>query len=57
VVDARGRVHCCQNVYVADASIMPTMPRANTHLTVLAVAELIAERLGGGDSPARPIEA
>jgi len=34
-----------ENVYVADASIMPTVPRANTHLTVLAIAEKIAEML------------
>ena len=32
---------------VADASILPTIPRANTRLTVLAVAEAMAERLDG----------
>jgi choline dehydrogenase len=32
-------------VYVADASIMPTIPRAQTHLTVLAVAERLAGTL------------
>ena len=42
VVDATGRVRGWENVYVADASIMPTIPRANTHLLVLAVAERIA---------------
>jgi choline dehydrogenase len=45
VVDARGRLHGFTNVYVADASIMPTIPRANTHLPVIAVAERIAELL------------
>jgi len=28
-----------------DASIMPSIPRANVHLTVLAVAERLAETL------------
>jgi choline dehydrogenase-like flavoprotein len=32
---------------VADASLMPTIPRANTHLSALAVAEKIAETLPG----------
>jgi choline dehydrogenase-like flavoprotein len=30
---------------VIDASILPGLPRANTHLTVLAVAERLAEDL------------
>jgi len=34
-----------ENLYVADASIMPTVPRANTHLTVLGIAEKMAEQL------------
>jgi choline dehydrogenase len=45
VVDGRGRLHGFTNVYVADASIMPTIPRANTNLPVVAVAERIAELL------------
>jgi choline dehydrogenase len=45
VVDAIGRVHGIPNLHVADASIMPTIPRANTNLPVLAAAERIAERL------------
>ena len=45
VVDHDARVKGFENVYVADASIMPTVPRANTHLTVLAIAEKIAEML------------
>jgi choline dehydrogenase len=43
VVDAAGRVHGFANLYVADASIMPTIPRANTNLTTIAIAERIAE--------------
>jgi choline dehydrogenase len=45
VVDATGRLHSLANVYVADASIMPTIPRSNTQLPVMAVAERIADLL------------
>jgi choline dehydrogenase len=45
VVDPSGRLHGFTNVYVADASIMPTIPRANTHLPVIAVAERLAALL------------
>jgi len=45
VVDETGRVPGLDNVYVMDASIMPSIPRANVHLTVLAVAERLAETL------------
>jgi choline dehydrogenase len=43
VVDAHGRVRGVDNLVVADASIMPTVPRANTNLTTVALAEMIAE--------------
>jgi choline dehydrogenase len=42
VVDARGNVHGVEGLLVADASIMPVIPAANTHLTALMVAERIA---------------
>jgi choline dehydrogenase len=45
VVDHDGCVHGFDNLFVADASVLPTIPRANTHLPVLAVAERIAEGL------------
>ena len=45
VVDPDGRVQGVDGLRVADASILPTIPRANTHLTALAVAEAMAERL------------
>jgi choline dehydrogenase len=49
VVDPAGRVHGLEGVYVADASTLPSTPRANTHLTTLAAAELVADGLKGVD--------
>ena len=45
VVDRRGRVHGLENVYVADASVMPAIPSANTNLPTIMVAERIAAML------------
>ena len=45
VVDGTGAVHGVDGAYVADCSVMPSIPRANTHLSALAVAERIADRL------------
>lgn len=42
VVNARGKVHGMDNLYVADASIMPVVPRANTNIPALVVGERIA---------------
>jgi choline dehydrogenase len=42
VVDARGRVHGLDSVFVADASIMPDIPAANTNLPAIMIAERIA---------------
>jgi choline dehydrogenase len=47
VVNGDGAVHGLEGVHVVDASIIPTIPRAQTHLSVLAVAERLAERLRG----------
>ena len=47
VVDPDGRVLGVDGLRVADASVFPSVPRANTHLSALAVAEAMAERLGG----------
>jgi len=43
VVDARGRVHQLEQLVVADASIMPSVPRANTNLTCFMIGEKIGE--------------
>jgi choline dehydrogenase len=45
VVDARGAVHGIEQVFVADASVMPTIPAANTNLPTIIVAERIARWL------------
>ena len=47
VTDARGRVHGTENVFVADCSIMPVIPRANTNLPAVVVGERIAGWLVG----------
>jgi choline dehydrogenase len=45
VVDARGRCHGVEGLVVADASIMPGVPRANTNLTAIMIGEQIGEWL------------
>ena len=45
VVTPEGRLLGVDGVVVADASIMPTIPRANTNLSTIAIAEKLAERL------------
>ena len=45
--DGRDRVLGCTGLRVIDASIMPEVPRANTHLTTVAIAESMADRLKG----------
>jgi choline dehydrogenase len=45
VVDGEGRVLGFEGLRVVDASIMPTIPRANTNLSAIALAERLAERM------------
>jgi len=45
VVDERCRVLGFENLYVVDASAMPTIPRANTNLSTIAIAERASEWL------------
>jgi len=53
VVDPRGRVLGIEGLVVADLSICPWVPRANTHLTAIMIGERIADLLV---PPATPIE-
>jgi choline dehydrogenase len=48
VVDHEGRVHGIAGLRVADASIFPTIPRANLHCTIVAVAEKLADTIRRG---------
>ncbi|WP_225834519.1 GMC family oxidoreductase [Streptomyces sp. NK08204] len=45
VVDGEGAVHGVAGLRIADASVLPTVPAANTQLPVLAVAEMLADTL------------
>lgn len=48
VTDERGRVRGVEGLYLADASIMPTIPTANIHLAVLMIAERVGVWLREG---------
>ncbi len=45
VVDPGGRLIGAENLSVADASVMPRLPSANTNVPTLMIAEKIAERM------------
>jgi choline dehydrogenase len=45
VVDQYGCCHALDNLVVADASIMPGVPRANTNLTCIMIGEMVGEWL------------
>jgi choline dehydrogenase len=47
VVDSNCRVLGLEGLRVIDASVMPSVVRANTHLTTVMIAEVMAERLAG----------
>jgi choline dehydrogenase len=47
VVDPQLRAHGIDGLRVADASVMPSVPGANTNATVLAIAERAAALAGG----------
>ena len=44
-VDQRLRLHGMDNLWVADASIMPTVTHANTNLTCIMIGERLADFL------------
>jgi choline dehydrogenase len=45
VCDARGRLHGLDRIVVADCSLMPVVPRANTNVPAAVVGERIADEL------------
>lgn len=45
VVDTDCRVRGVSHLQVVDASVMPSVVRANTHLTTVMIAEVMAERM------------
>jgi 5-(hydroxymethyl)furfural/furfural oxidase len=47
VTSPRGTVYGVQNLSVCDASIMPSIPRANTNIPVIMMAERIADFVKG----------
>jgi choline dehydrogenase len=55
VVDDELRVHGLDALRVADASIMPTMPSANTYATTLMIAEKASDMIRGRP-PLMPVE-
>jgi choline dehydrogenase len=48
VVDAGGRVHGNEGLFIADASVMADIPSANTHLPTVMVAERLSDRIAEG---------
>ena len=45
VVDPRGQVIGSENLYIADASVMPRLPTANTNIPTIMIAEKISAGL------------
>ena len=54
VTDAAGRVHGVAGLRVIDASIMPTIPRGNTNIPTIMVAEKLAAEMLRETKPAAP---
>lgn len=62
VVDPDCRVLGLRGLRVVDASVIPFVPRANTHLTTVMIAEVMAERMlaerrAGGETTAASLTA
>jgi choline dehydrogenase-like flavoprotein len=45
VTDGRGRVYGVHGLFLADASVMPTIPTSNTNLPTLMIGERMARWL------------
>jgi choline dehydrogenase-like flavoprotein len=46
-VDAAGRLRGVRGVWVADASVLPTCPEVNPQMTIMAMAQAIAQGIAG----------
>ena len=53
VVDPRGRVLGVEGLYVADASVFPEVPRANTNLPAITAAERLSDLIRSAARPGR----
>lgn len=53
VVDPTGKIHGLEGLYVCDASIFPTLMRANTNLPTVMLSEHMARVIGDNASIAR----
>jgi len=51
VVDEDLRVHGLEGLRIADASVIPRIPSANTYATVIAIAERAASLVNGSAVP------
>jgi choline dehydrogenase-like flavoprotein len=49
VVDQTLRVHGMDNLWVADASVMPTVAHANTNVTCIMIGEVASDRIKEAD--------
>ncbi|MFI8073777.1 GMC family oxidoreductase [Streptomyces sp. NPDC086033] len=56
VVDPTGRVLGVDGLWVADASVFPEVPRANTNLPTIAAAERLADLIAGRTNPSTDVE-
>jgi choline dehydrogenase-like flavoprotein len=48
VVDETLRVHGLKNLWIGDASVLPTLPHANTNLSAILVGEIAARQVAQG---------
>lgn len=50
VLDEQGRVRGMDGLWVADASVMPEIPRANTNIPTIMIAEKLSDAIAAGSA-------